>query len=202
MLDASDVGMVTLCAATAVAFCGLLRVSEFCVKAGRDFDGAILPEVRELRDCGDEMAFDIWPRKKGAKVRGKEYCVSVRDGSRLQPVSLLRRMRVLRRSQRTWGGAMPMFMVGGRALDELTMNKFLKAACVRLGMPVFTAHSLRVGGATAAMAAGVDPETIKVLGRWDSGAYKVYCRLSRQAAMRLSRAVASADVSLAGVMSG
>ena len=95
-----------------------------------------------------------------------------------------------------------MFMVGGRALDELLMNKFLKAACVRLRIPVFTAHSLRVGGATAAMAAGVAPETIKMLGRWDSGAYKVYCRLSRQAAMRLSHMVASAEVSLAGVTGG
>ena len=69
-------------------------------------------------------------------------------------------------------------------------------------MPVFTAHSLRVGGATAAMAAGIAPETIKMLGRWDSGAYKVYCRMSRQAAMRLSHMVASADVSLAGLSGG
>ena len=156
----------------------------------------------EMRNSGDTVSFDIWPRKKGAKVRGKEYVVSVRDGTRVRPAALLRRMRALRQAQRSWGGAEPMFMDGGRALDELLMNKFLKAACVRLRMPVFTAHSLRVGGATAAMAAGVAPETIKMLGRWDSGAYKVYCRLSRQAAMRLSHAVASADVSLAGMTGG
>ena len=52
------------------------------------------------------------------------------------------------------------------------------------------------------MAAGVDSETIKMLGRWESGAYRVYCRLSRQAAMRLSHMVASADVSLAGMSDG
>ena len=41
------------------------------------------------------------------------------------------------------------------------------------------------------MAAGVPPETIRITGRWDSEVYAIYCRISRQAALRLGVAAAS-----------
>ena len=55
----------------------------------------------------------------------------------------------------------------------------------------FSSHSLRIGGATAALAAGMSPLTIRVMGRWDSDVYRVYCRLSRQSALRVGAAIAS-----------
>jgi hypothetical protein len=56
---------------------------------------------------------------------------------------------------------------------------------------LFGAHSLRIGGATAALAAGVDPAIIRCLGRWSSDVYEIYMRLSRETATRVSVAVAS-----------
>ena len=47
---------------------------------------------------------------------------------------------------------------------------------------MFGAHSLRIGGATAALAAGIPPETIRLLGRWSSDCYQLYVRMTRQAA--------------------
>ena len=55
----------------------------------------------------------------------------------------------------------------------------------------FGAHSLRIGGATAALAAGVDPAVIRCMGRWPSDVYEIYMRLSRETAARVSTVVAS-----------
>ena len=55
----------------------------------------------------------------------------------------------------------------------------------------FGAHSLRIGGATAALAAGVPPSLIRVLGRWSSDIYQIYCRLSAEAAAGMAAVVGS-----------
>ena len=55
----------------------------------------------------------------------------------------------------------------------------------------YGAHSLRIGGATAAMAAGVDPAIIKVLGRWSSDIYMIYMRMNSEAAAAAGAAIAS-----------
>ena len=55
----------------------------------------------------------------------------------------------------------------------------------------FGAHSLRIGGATAALAAGVDPAVIRCMGRWSSDVYEIYMRKSREAACGMGVAVAS-----------
>ena len=96
-----------------------------------------------------------------------------------------------------WRTSAPLFQWGRKAMSETAVNKLLRAALHAAGVPhahTFSSHSLSVGGATAAMAVGVDPESIKVLGRWDSMAYKMYTRLSQQAARRVGVAVASAAV--------
>ena len=58
----------------------------------------------------------------------------------------------------------------------------------------FGAHSLRIGGATAALAAGVSPQLIRLMGRWSSDIYEIYCRMSLQAALGVGRSIASQRV--------
>ena len=55
----------------------------------------------------------------------------------------------------------------------------------------FGAHSLRIGGATAALAAGVHPSIIRITGRWATDIWMVYARLTKQAAFRVSAVVGS-----------
>ena len=55
----------------------------------------------------------------------------------------------------------------------------------------FGAHSLRIGGATAALAAGMSPSTIRAAGRWSSEVYRIYCRLSRQSAAGVATTIGS-----------
>ena len=48
-------------------------------------------------------------------------------------------------------------------------------------------HRFRIGGATALFAAAVTAEEIKTMGRLFSGVYRIYCRLSKERLLRLSR---------------
>ena len=66
----------------------------------------------------------------------------------------------------------------------------------------YGAHSLRIGGATAALAAGVNPQLIRLMGRWSSDVYEIYCRLSLQSALHVGRAIASAQVSALAMEGG
>ena len=59
----------------------------------------------------------------------------------------------------------------------------------------YGAHSLRIGGATAALAAGVPPALIRLMGRWSSDVYEIYCRMSEQSALGVGQSIAAADVS-------
>ena len=53
---------------------------------------------------------------------------------------------------------------------------------------------MRIGGATAALAAGVPPALIRIMGRWSSDVYEIYCRMSEQSALGVGRAISSAEV--------
>ena len=55
----------------------------------------------------------------------------------------------------------------------------LKDAIIAIGVSGnISSHSLRIGAATAAAAAGIPHATIQVLGRWTSDAYKSYVRMT------------------------
>ena len=77
------------------------------------------------------------------------------------------------------------------------MRDVVKDVMRAAGQPpqLFGAHSLRIGGATAALAAGVPPQLIRLMGRWSSDVYEVYCRISAQSAVRVGAAIGSATVS-------
>ena len=60
------------------------------------------------------------------------------------------------------------------------------------------AHSLRIGGATAALAVGVSPQLIRLMGRWSSDIYEIYCRRSMQSVVAVGRALAAAIVTPEG----
>ena len=57
---------------------------------------------------------------------------------------------------------------------------------------LYGAHSLRIGAATAALASGVPPQLIRLMGRWSSDVYELYCRMSLQSALRVGVTITSA----------
>ena len=54
-------------------------------------------------------------------------------------------------------------------------------------------HSFRIGGATALLAANVDPSLIKNKGRWASDVYEIYCRVCKGKMLELSHLMSRAD---------
>ena len=159
----------------------------------RSFNRSKLPVLGDLSFGHDEQGefaqVMVWPRKKGVVCAGKRTPVIVRDGDLLKPVTALRRMASLcARNPRA-----PLFCVGDRPLTAGDVNGLVRFVARAAGVDPapFSSHSLRIGGATAALAAGMSPLTTRVMGRWDSDVYEVYCRLSRQSALRVGAVVAS-----------
>ena len=84
----------------------------------------------------------------------------------------------------------------GSSVSVKELRDYVKALMAAIGLDParFGAHSLRIGGATAALAAGVPPALIRIMGRWSSDVYEIYCRMSVQSALGVGRAIASASV--------
>ena len=64
--------------------------------------------------------------------------------------------------------------------DGTYLTRARLAAVIKRALPgevTLNTHSFRIGGATAACAAGLSDATIKELGRWRSDAYKRYIAL-------------------------
>ena len=79
------------------------------------------------------------------------------------------------------------------ALLVSQLRQMVKGLMERLGLDPsrFSAHSLRIGGATAAAAAGVEPSVIRCCGRWNSDIFEIYTRLTQQTAARMTRVIGS-----------
>ena len=73
----------------------------------------------------------------------------------------------------------PLFALSsGQALTYEAYNSAIKQLVRALGLNPknYSSHSLRAGAATQAAQTGLDPDSIKRLGRWRSQAYMVYLR--------------------------
>ena len=134
-------------------------------------------------------------------MEGKTCPVFVQDGVLLQPGSLLKRMMTLRARAGLGDPRLALFMVGpGEHVTSGMMSSYVRWLMGTVGQEptLYSSHSLRIGGCSAAFAAGIDETTIKALGRWDSETYRLYARMSRQVAMRLGRAIASTRYTVSG----
>ena len=87
----------------------------------------------------------------------------------------------------------PMFELEGEAVSTRHIRGMVKLLMESIGLnPMhFGAHSLRIGGASAAFAAGIEPSAIRIAGRWSSDIYEIYVRLSKQGAARLGATIGS-----------
>ncbi|KIJ37156.1 hypothetical protein M422DRAFT_178425, partial [Sphaerobolus stellatus SS14] len=71
-----------------------------------------------------------------------------------------------------------------RPLVKQSAIKFINAILTSWGWGTMFGHSFRIGGASYYLAQKVDPEIIRIAGRWRSLAYETYIRAFEQTASK------------------
>ena len=203
LADGSATSLMWL-AALAFGFSALARGCEFALDDSRhevwELEQHLTPgDVSFFERGGATHARLSMRKRKDLKVlRGKHAKVVVAGGGRHVDAPL--RLRDWLRARRALGlpDDGPLFCwPSGECITVTQVRECVRLVMRAAGRPpeLFGAHSLRIGGASAALAAGVPPTLIRLLGRWSSDVYEIYCRMSEEAALRAGAALASASVS-------
>lgn len=137
-------------------------------------------------------------RKDLTVLRGKQSeVVLAGGGSIFDPVAALQAW-VRRRRELGLPDDGPLFCTpAGVSITVSQVRDVVRSVMAAAGRDpaLFGAHSLRIGGASAALAAGVPPALIRLMGRWSSDVYEIYTRMSVEAALRVGTALSSTMVS-------
>jgi hypothetical protein len=187
-------------AALAVGFCALLRGGELGVSDGEQWSASLHLTRADVSFFRDEegvlhAVIMVRPLKKSPGMRKTVPVVLRSGGALIDPVMELWQLVTLDPVPKDQRASTPLFRdtVSGLAFRVSEVRTVVQWLMQSIGEDRrrFGAHSLRIGGATAALAAGIEPSTIRLLGRWASDVAEVYTRVSRQAASRLSTLVGS-----------
>jgi hypothetical protein len=188
-------------AAITYGFASFSRGCEFALDSGRgechDPTQHVTPlDVVPVRQAGGELHLRVRMRKrKDLRVlRGKHSEVLLAGGGEvidpvLEMVEWLRRRRALGLPEDG-----PLFCwPSGAGFTVREVRDAVKAVMQAAGRDPskYGAHSLRIGAATAALAAGVSPQLIRLMGRWSSDVYEIYCRASLQSALMVGSVITS-----------
>lgn len=114
-----------------------------------------------------------------------------KTGDDLCPVSALLAYLAIR-----GGEPGPLFkMENGRFLTKEQFISQVRSALTVLGYDsaTYAGHSFRIGAATTVAEQGIEDSVIKMLGRWESSAYQLYVRTSRQTLASMSKRLVSAS---------
>ena len=182
----------------------LARGIEFALGDGEEFELSehMVPADVQLSDYdGSRLARVRMRKRKDLRVlRGKQSEVILvgHPGGFIDAVAALEAWLAERRRLGIPEGR-PLFCHTARPWRGFTVREVrdeVKRLMGLLGLDprLYGAHSLRIGGATAALAAGVSPQMIRLMGRWSSDVYEIYCRMSLQSAVAMGRAISSAVV--------
>lgn len=188
-------------AALTVGFCGLLRGAELGLGPRKRWNPAeclTRADVQFRTRQGKRYVIIMMRPCKNDKVeQGKTVPLLLSGGGKfLDPVAALERLFALDPVPEAEEARTPLFReAAGAALTTRRVRAVVKALMAAVGEDpaLYGAHSLRIGGATAALAKGVPAMVIRAMGRWSSEIYEIYCRASDEAVLRFGAAIASAD---------
>ena len=176
-----------LWAAACVGFFGFMRSGEFTCQSSSG-EPPILSSAVAVDSHSSPSMVKIFLRKAKTDPFGKGIDIFLgRNDAPLYPVSAVLRYLAVR--SKTIG---PLFI--WEDLSPLTRDQFVrkvKQALQSVGIDAsyYSGHSFRIGAATAAARAGVPADTIKMLGRWESDAYRLYIRTPRETLASISRTI-------------
>ena len=188
-------------AALTVGFCGLLRGAEMGLGPRKRWNAAECLTRADVsfrsRHGRRYVVLMMRPCKNDKVEQGKTVPLLLAGGGKyLDPVAALERLLALDPVPESEKARTPLFREAGHgAVTTRRIRAVVKALMAGMGEDpaLFGAHSLRIGGATAALAQGVPAMVIRAMGRWSSEVYEIYCRASDEAVLRFGAAIASAD---------
>jgi hypothetical protein len=190
-------------AALTFGMSAMARAVEFALDAGRSevFEASqhmTAADVSEVvREQSTHCAVRMRKRKNLTVLRGKDQRVLIAAGGRHFDSALLLRRWLRRRQAAGIADTRALFChASGQPITTAEVRAMVKSVMAAAGRDpaLFGGHSLRIGGATAALAAGIQPNLIRLMGRWKSDVYELYCRMSVEAALSVGVAIASAAV--------
>ena len=199
-IDHSTVEGAMWAAALATAFCGLLRGAEFSLQDGEEFVPlrCLTRADVSFRTAVDGTVYMVLLMRPAKRHPGQAKNVPIliaAGGSLLDPVRLMQRYFAMDPVSPEDAATTPLFRrrATGSAIRVREVRSVVQRLMAALGLDArrFGAHSLRIGGATAALAAGLTPAAIRAAGRWSSDVYQIYCRVSRQSAATVASLVGS-----------
>lgn len=170
------------------AFWGLMHFGEATVRSRPQFD-----PVRHLKRKDAFFGTDLdgkeygrldLPTAKTARPGEIQHIFLVRQNS-LCPLDALQNL-----ARTVPAGALdPLFSWRDnkgdvRPMVRDTAMSFINTRFTSLGYGTTFGHSFRIGGASFYLSQKVDPEVVRILGRWRSLAYQVYIRAFEQVASR------------------
>ena len=168
------------------AFWGMMRFGEVSVKSRNDFDKAKHVKRRDVvfgfdRDGKQYARLDL-PSAKTTKP-GEVQSVYLIPQNGLCPLEALRNLAAVVPA----GPDDPLFLWRDRNGDVRPMVKTKAIHCINAilkscGWGTTFGHSFRIGGASFYLSEKIDPEIIRIAGRWHSLAYEVYIRAFEQVA--------------------
>ncbi|KIJ37639.1 hypothetical protein M422DRAFT_98758, partial [Sphaerobolus stellatus SS14] len=162
------------------AFWGMMRSAEVSVKSQKDFNGS-----RHLKRSDAHFGKDLdgklyarldLPSAKTAKP-GKKQSIFLTEQGELSPLAALQNLFTVVPAR----ASDPLFSWTDtkgniRPLVKQTAIKFINDILTGWGWGTSFGHSFRIGGASYYLAQKVDPEIIRIAGRWRSLAYETYIR--------------------------
>ena len=199
----SDVSRLMWRAALTFGMSTMARACEIGLDAGRAevFDETQHMTARDvvpvLRSGARHAAVRMRKRKNLRVLRGKDYTVMIAaGGEHFDAAGCLFEWLAARRAA-GMSDDMPLFChASGKSITTEEVRGMVRRVMAAAGRDpaVYGGHSLRIGGATAAHAANIPPSLIRLMGRWSSDIYEIYCRLSLESALAVGQAIASAQV--------
>lgn len=179
-LDHTNSLDAAIMAAASLAFYSQLRLGELLpqVEDLKSFDPRLHPVVANIgaahSAAGSRSLHLPWSKTK--RSRGEDVVVARQQG-RTDPVGALKHH--IRTSKLSSSSPIASYTDSKGRLVGLTKRKFLRRCNEiwhRNGFQRFTGHSFRIGGTTYYLLAGVNPDVVKVFGRWASNTFLKYWR--------------------------
>ena len=174
-----------LWAASCLGFFGFLRAGEFTAVSSSTPMSICVSDVAVDRHHSPSVMRVFLRKAKTDPFRKGIHNFLGRTDRTLCPVVAI--MNYL--SVRPPGEGSLLVLEDGSPLTKDLFVRKVRMALAESGIDqrLYAGHSFQIGAATAAAAVGIPAHTIKMLGRWSSGAYALYIHESRSSLASVSR---------------